>query len=193
MVTWRTLNPRRILQAPGIFGAHFGLQSATSLEPWPLVDQAITVFKAGVIFVKIGQYCAQDHFFRIQLLMLQNAVVFLLKTLVMYNRSNKKRNTPIYFNKNYRTEMKVVPIIIYYCLLQFDALKFFLGVRLHGEFQPNFNFFNVNPQIFQRNRKVHLINCLETNFHISIISLRVIRQLQLIRYFKRKVLSFKHQ
>ena len=39
----------------------------------------------------------------------------------------KKRNTPIYFNTNYRTEMKLVPIIMDYCLLQF-----FLGVRLHG-------------------------------------------------------------
>ena len=52
--------------------------------------------------------------------------------------------------------MKLVPIIMDYCLLQFDPLKFFLGVRLHGGFLPNFNFFNVNPQIFQRNGKVHL-------------------------------------
>ena len=89
-----------------------------------------------------------------------------------YNRS-KKRNTPIYFNTNNGTEMKLVPIIMDYCVLQFDALKFFLGVRLHGGFQPNFNFFNVNRQIFQRNRKVHLTNCLETNFHnISGINLR---------------------
>ena len=72
--------------------------------------------------------------------------------------------------------MKLVPIIMDCCLLQFDALKFFLGARLHRGSQPNFNFFNVNPQIFERNRKVHLTNCLETNFHdISIISLRVIR------------------
>ena len=73
--------------------------------------------------------------------------------------------------------MKLVLIIIDYCLLQFDALKFFLEVRLHGGSQPNFDFFNVNPHIFKRNRKVHLTNCLETNFHdISIISLRVIRR-----------------
>ena len=32
--------------------------------------------------------------------------------LKMYSRSNKKRNTPIYFNINYRTEMKLVPIIM---------------------------------------------------------------------------------
>ena len=42
-----------------------------------------------------------------------------------------------------------------YCLLQLDALKFFLGARLQGGSQPNFNFFNVNTQIWQRNRKVH--------------------------------------
>ena len=73
--------------------------------------------------------------------------------------------------------MKVVPIIMDYCLLHFDALQFFLEVRLHGESLPNFNFFNINPQIFQRNRKVRLSNCLETNFHdIPNISLRDIRR-----------------
>ena len=50
---------------------------------------------------------------------------------------------------NYRTEMKLVPIIIDYCLLQFDALKFFLGVRLHGGSLSNFNFFNVTPKFFK--------------------------------------------
>ena len=91
----------------------------------------------------------------------------------MYSSSNKKRNTPIYFNANYRTEMKLAPIIMYYWLLQFDALKFFLGVRLHGGSLPNFHFFNINPQIFQWNHKVHLTNSLETNFHdIPNISLR---------------------
>ena len=63
----------------------------------------------------------------------------------MYSRSKKKketkkRNTPIYFNTNYRTEMKLVPIIMDYCLLQFDALKIFLEVRLHaGPQPPNFS------------------------------------------------------
>ena len=51
------------------------------------------------------------------------------KQVYMHSSSNKKRNTPIYFNTNYRTEMKLVPIIMDYCLLQFDSLKFFLGVR----------------------------------------------------------------
>ena len=49
----------------------------------------------------------------------------------MYNRSKKKRNTPIYFNTDYRAEMKLVPIIMYNCLLQLDVLNFFLGVHLH--------------------------------------------------------------
>ena len=61
----------------------------------------------------------------------------------MYDRSIKKeRNTPIHFNTNYPTEMNFVAIIMDYCLLQFNALTFFLGVRPHGGSQPNFNFFN---------------------------------------------------
>ena len=43
---------------------------------------------------------------------------------------------------------KLVPIIMDYCLFQFNAIKFFLRVRLHGGSLPNFNFFNENPQIF---------------------------------------------
>ena len=63
-------------------------------------------------------------------------------------RKKKKRNNNTYFNTNYRTEMKLMPIIMDYCLLQFDILQFLLEVRLHGESLPNFNLFNVNPQIF---------------------------------------------
>ena len=48
------------------------------------------------------------------------------------NNNKKKKNTPTYFNTNYRIEMKVVPTIMDYCENQFDALKFFLGVRLQG-------------------------------------------------------------
>ena len=44
----------------------------------------------------------------------------------------KKRNTPISSNTNYRREIKLIPIGVDYYLLQFDALTFFLGVRLHG-------------------------------------------------------------
>ena len=100
----------------------------------------------------------------------------------MYSLSKKKKkktewNTPIDSNTNYRTEMKLVPIIVDNSLFQFDALKFFIGLRLHGGSLPNFNFFNVNPQIFQRNRKVHLSICQETNFHgIPNFSFRDIRR-----------------
>ena len=86
-----------------------------------------------------------------------------------------QKKTPIYFNTNYRIKIKQVSIIMDYCLLQFDDLNFFFGLCLHGGSLPNFNFFNENPQIFQRNCKVHLTNCLETNFHnISNISLRIV-------------------
>ena len=61
----------------------------------------------------------------------------------------KKSLYLIYFNTNYRTEMKLVSIIMDYYLLQFDALKFFIGIRLHEGSVPNFNFVNVNPRIYQ--------------------------------------------
>ena len=64
-----------------------------------------------------------------------------------------KRKTPINSNANYRKEMKLVPINMNYCQLQFDALKFFLGLRLNKLSLPNFILFNVNPHISQRNRK----------------------------------------
>ena len=73
--------------------------------------------------------------------------------------------------------MKLVPANMDYCLLQFNALKFDLGVHLHGGGSvTNINFYNVKPQIWQENRKVHLSHCPKTNFHnISNINLRVIR------------------
>ena len=83
----------------------------------------------------------------------------------------EKKITPINLYTNYRRETQFIPINMHYCLVQFDALKFFIGIRLHRGPQPNFNFFNkFFQQIFHRNRKVHLTNCLETNFHdISIL------------------------
>ena len=51
--------------------------------------------------------------------------------MLMYSRS-KKKNTPINSNTNYRREMKLGPKDMDYCLLQFDTMKFFLEVRLHG-------------------------------------------------------------
>ena len=43
-------------------------------------------------------------------------------------KKEKKRNTSINFTVNYRREMKLIPMNMDYYLLQFDALKFFLGV-----------------------------------------------------------------
>ena len=72
----------------------------------------------------------------------------LKKDMYQSDKIYKKKNTPNNTNTNYRTEMKSVPLNMDYYLLQFDALKFFLGVRLHGGSLPNFNFFNVSLQIF---------------------------------------------
>ena len=75
----------------------------------------------------------------------------------------------MYFNTNFLTEMKLVPIIMDYRLLQFEE-SIYMWIS-------NFNFLSVNLQIYQRNRKVHLSICLETNFQdITNISLRDIRQ-----------------
>ena len=62
-------------------------------------------------------------------------------------KKKKKRNNPTNSNTNYRREMKLVPIIVDYCLLQFGTSNFFLRVRLHGVSLSNFNFFNVRLQI----------------------------------------------
>ena len=58
----------------------------------------------------------------------------------------KKRNTPTNSNTNDRGEMKFVPINMDYSLLQFDALKFVLGVSPHERSVRNFKFFSVKPQ-----------------------------------------------
>ena len=62
-------------------------------------------------------------------------------------KKKKIRNTPTNSNTNYLREMNFVPINMDYCLLQFDILKFFLGVCLRRGALPNFNFSNVNLQI----------------------------------------------
>ena len=56
------------------------------------------------------------------------------------------------------------------------CFKIFLRVHLYGGMcLPNFNFSNISPKIWQRNRVVHNWKCLYTNFHnISYINLRVI-------------------
>ena len=61
--------------------------------------------------------------------------------------------------------MKFVPSYMDYSLLQFYALKFLLGVHLHGG--TNLSFLNV---------KFSTQFCVDTNFHMSDICLRVIRR-----------------
>ena len=68
---------------------------------------------------------------------------------MLCTEKKKTQNTLIKSNTNYRKEMKLVLINMDYCLLQIYALKIFLGVRLNEGSLPNFNFFSVNPQIFQ--------------------------------------------
>ena len=105
----------------------------------------------------------------------------------MYSKSKKKKE------KKKKKERKKHPCLLQYKLLNRNetgtnhhgllstsawCFEIFLrGVPLHKRSLPNFNFFNVIPQFFQRNRKVCFSNYLETNFHcISNISLRVIRR-----------------
>ena len=90
-------------------------------------------------------------------------------------KKKEMRNSPADFNTNYCREIKpIIPINWDYCLFSFDAFKFSLEGRLHWGSLVNFIFFIVNSQAWQRNRKIQLLNCLDTNFHISHINLRVI-------------------
>ena len=78
----------------------------------------------------------------------RNSNVHKFSCASMYSLSKKNRCL-IYFNTNYRAEMKLVPMIMDYCLFKFAALKCFTWVGLNVGPQRNFNFFNVNPPIFQ--------------------------------------------
>ena len=55
----------------------------------------------------------------------------------------KKRKKKLFkSNTNYCREIKLIPINMDQCLLSFDAFKFSLESRLHGDVSlPNFNFF----------------------------------------------------
>ena len=77
----------------------------------------------------------------------------------MYSQSEKNKQTnkqktllfiSIQIVYTYRTEMKLEPLIINYCLLQFNALKFSLGVRLSGGSLPNFKFLQYEPRFFNK-------------------------------------------
>ena len=49
--------------------------------------------------------------------------------LSSFNVQSVKKKKIAYFNTNYRKEMKLIPVIMDYCQLQFDTLKFLLRVR----------------------------------------------------------------
>ena len=96
--------------------------------------------------------------------------------LWMYNRSKRTKHTYLF---QYKLSYTIETCTNHHGLMSTPVwcFKIFLVVRLHGGSLPNFNFFNVNPQIFQRNRKIQLSYCLETNFHdIPNISWRDIRR-----------------
>ena len=57
----------------------------------------------------------------------------------------KKQKSSINSNKNYRSEIKIIPIKMDYCVLIFNALNFFLVVRLHRVSVPNFIFLKFKP------------------------------------------------
>ena len=140
-------------------------QLLVDLQIWGLMSKRhylSLIFKitykkiAEKLFIKLS-YHAKTHFKKIMLIGFN--LLFFCRLLYIQSRQctasqkKKKRNTPIYFFTNYRTERKLVPIIMDYCLLQFDALKFFLGVRLHRGGLNLISFFfppNVNPHIFQQ-------------------------------------------
>ena len=95
---------------------------------------------------------------------------------ILQSVKKKKNKKPINSNTNYCREMNFIPIDVDYCLLQFAALIFFsLGSVYMGGGASlfNFYFFQCKPP----NRKVHYLNCLDTNFHnFSGIILRIVRR-----------------
>ena len=82
------------------------------------------------------------------------------------------KNSLINFNNNYRKEMKLVLVNMHCCLLQFDALIFFLEVHLHGGHLPNFIFiFQCKPLKF--GNEIVMFTSQIVWIQISDISLRV--------------------
>ena len=102
------------------------------------MDTGLYFDKVNVTEISFQVYLAWNVVFALILDDSDFRVIFLMKntdyTSVQSNNdnNNNKKITPINSNANYRREMKLVPTNMDYCLLQFYALKFFLGVRLHG-------------------------------------------------------------
>ena len=92
---------------------------------------------------KRSWFCARDN--KIILIILVTRYV----NISCYKMCCRSKKIPMNSNTNYRRETQLVPISMDYCVLPFGALKFSLGVRLYERSLPDFNFFNVNPHIWQ--------------------------------------------
>ena len=66
-------------------------------------------------------------------------------SLKFYVQSVRKKGTPLLIHIKIIAE-KLILINTDYCPLQFDAIIFFLMVRLHGGVYVSLIFFNINPK-----------------------------------------------
>ena len=73
-------------------------------------------------------------------------ITFLAVDLFLQSVKKQTKHPCLFqYKLTYRNETGIN--IMDYCVLQFDALKFFLEVPLHGGSMSNFNSFSVNLQI----------------------------------------------
>ena len=98
-------------------------RSDTHISDEDILGYTLVYPQSSVWYINIVYGCLKSHVWNFHI----------------HSRSEKKKekrkekqNTSIYFNTNYLRDTKLVQIIIDYCLLQFDALKIFLRVHLHG-------------------------------------------------------------
>ena len=91
----------------------------------------------------------------------------------MYSRSKERKKHPYLFQYKFSYRNETGNSHQGLVSTSVGCFEIFLWVASTWGSPLNFNFFNVNPHNFQRNRKDHLTNCLETNFHdIPNMSLR---------------------
>ena len=103
-------------------------------------------YRRGSMYKDIIYY--MDSFTMVSCFCLCTPIDHILLGKVGPEGERKTQNTPFNSNPNNHREMKLVPINMDHCLLQFDPLKFFLGIFLHGGSLPIFNFFNENSKFF---------------------------------------------
>ena len=114
MGTWKISDPRRFLHAPGTLT----YMVASSLESWP------SGYEVGAQPTRLSRYKHIIFLFVVIIVImvtfssshLSSMSVGFLKTLPC-TVGQKKRNTSISSNANYRREMKLIPINVDYFLL----------------------------------------------------------------------------